>query len=212
MNLQSSEENPGCKENRTDPEEIEGLERCYALDTAALMGGNEYLVFEIIDKLTQCTYNKEESLALKWALSKLWTDEEGTNEFLKTCDLNQGHLLDFFTPQMKESLPRIVATGLLFSGRYDDTKVYQNIDDPNNNVIALNMMHHNFESPIGKTMNGTLCNQIALLYFSPPEDHNLAQLSPRKERRNQARRISESLALEKEMLSLINVFAIFPIP
>ncbi|CAB4058235.1 FBXL4 [Lepeophtheirus salmonis] len=150
MNLQSSEENPGCKENRTDPEEIEGLERCYALDTAALMGGNEYLVFEIIDKLTQCTYNKEESLALKWALSKLWTDEEGTNEFLKTCDLNQGHLLDFFTPQMKESLPRIVATGLLFSGRYDDTKVYQNIDDPNNNVIALNMMHHNFESPIGK--------------------------------------------------------------
>jgi hypothetical protein len=78
----------------------------YALDTAALLGGNEYLVSEMMEKLSQTVYSRVEKEAIKWGLRELcpgWTGAE-MPEF-ETKGFNQGHLINLFTSQNKERLP-----------------------------------------------------------------------------------------------------------
>ena len=45
----------------------------FALDTAALLGGNEYLVSQIYeDRCQQSELTEKERLTLEWALKRLW--------------------------------------------------------------------------------------------------------------------------------------------
>ena len=51
------------------------LWRCFrfALDTAALLGGNEFLVSQIYeDRCQQSELTERERLTLEWALNRLW--------------------------------------------------------------------------------------------------------------------------------------------
>ena len=43
----------------------------YALDTAALLGGNEYLIKLMLDEIEQLEYNEKELNVLKWALTEV---------------------------------------------------------------------------------------------------------------------------------------------
>ena len=46
----------------------------YAIDTAALLGGNEYLIKQMLDEIEQLEYNEKELSVLKWALTEVNED------------------------------------------------------------------------------------------------------------------------------------------
>jgi len=50
---------------------LTGLERSYAMDTAALLGGNEYLIKQMLDEIEQLRYNEHELEVLRWALTEV---------------------------------------------------------------------------------------------------------------------------------------------
>ena len=74
------------------------------------------------------------------------------------------------------------------------------------------------ECPVGQTLGGQDCKRIAFLYLKTGDSLPVIQKgegnkqSNRKERTSAARKISASLAHEKKMLSLVDVFAILPAP
>ena len=41
------------------------------MDTAALLGGNEYLIKQMLDEIEQIKYNEKELGVLKWALTEV---------------------------------------------------------------------------------------------------------------------------------------------
>ena len=43
----------------------------FALDTAALLGGNEYLINQMLDEIEQLEYNEKELSVLRWALTEV---------------------------------------------------------------------------------------------------------------------------------------------
>ena len=48
----------------------------FALDTAALLGGNEFLVSQIYeDRCQQSAFSQKERSTLEWALNRLWKGE-----------------------------------------------------------------------------------------------------------------------------------------
>ena len=43
----------------------------FALDTAAILGGDEYLIQQILEELQRIEYNKNEKNVLRWALTEV---------------------------------------------------------------------------------------------------------------------------------------------
>ena len=43
----------------------------FALDTAAILGGDEYLIQQILEELQRLQYNKNEKNVLRWALTEV---------------------------------------------------------------------------------------------------------------------------------------------
>ena len=43
----------------------------FALDTAALLGGDEYLIQQILEELQRLEYNHNEKRVLRWALTEV---------------------------------------------------------------------------------------------------------------------------------------------
>ncbi len=41
------------------------------MDTAALLGGNEYLIKQMLDEIENIQYNEKELAVLKWALTEV---------------------------------------------------------------------------------------------------------------------------------------------
>ena len=72
----------------------------YALDTAALLGGNEYLVAQMLDKLAQTPYGDAERRCAKWACAKLMS--QGT---LVEEGLNQRQFTEMFGQYHRDGLP-----------------------------------------------------------------------------------------------------------
>jgi len=214
-------------------ERVMGVEKSYALDTAALLGGNEYLVSQMLDNLSQAVYSGVERAAIKWALRELcqgWTGDEVPE--MAATGFNQGHLVNYFTKTNRERLPKTIAMGLLYCGRYEDTTILQSTANKQLRAIVINMDNYPMvKKPVGqypaKSGPPVPCRRLALLYFKSDKDEDLINMealaaSPASAAPNAAsvpppavmarRNISESLAMEKKMLSFVNVFAILPIP
>ena len=80
--------------------------RSYALDTTALLGGNEYLVSQMLDNLSQAVYSRVERAAIRWGIRELcqgWTGDEVPE--MAASGFNQGHLVNYFTKTNRERLP-----------------------------------------------------------------------------------------------------------
>ena len=75
----------------------------YALDTAALLGGNEYLVAQMLDKLAQTPYGDAERQCAKWACAKLMA--QGTLGGLEEEGLNQRQFTEMFGQYHRDGLP-----------------------------------------------------------------------------------------------------------
>ena len=55
---------------------LKQLNECYvicsfALDTAAILGGDEYLIQQILEELQKLQYNRNEKNVLRWALTEV---------------------------------------------------------------------------------------------------------------------------------------------
>ena len=131
-------------------------------------------------------------------------------------------------------LPETIAMGLLYCGRYEDTTILQSTANKQLRAIVINMDNYPMvKKPVGQypTKSGppVPCRRLALLYFKSDKDEDLINMealaaSPASATAPNAaasvpppavmarRNISESLAMEKKMLSFVNVFAILPIP
>ena len=130
-------------------------------------------------------------------------------------------------------LSETIAMGLLYCGRYEDTTILQSTANKQLRAIVINMDNYPMvEKPIGhypkKSGPPVPCRRLALLYFKSAKDEDLINMealaaSPPTSAMKMSpptappammagRNISESLAMEKQMLSFVNVFAILPLP
>ena len=127
---------------------------------------------------------------------------------------NLWHLLEFLTPLHQERLPRILATSLLYCGRYEDTQVAVSSSDPSCRMLLVSLSNFpGSDPPAGHTPCGQPCPRLAILYhWANPKVGTPAHHQQKTSTRNNARKISASLALEKKMLSIVDVFAILPCP
>ena len=120
-------------------------------------------------------------------------------------------LLALLSPLHRERLPRTLASCLLYCGQQSDTVVAAL--PPGRLDTRLLLLHMSSfpgtAPPIGRTPGGRPCSRLAVLYhWAQPETDRQQQVVVR----TNARKISASLALEKKMLSIVDVFAIFPCP
>jgi hypothetical protein len=79
------------------------------VDTAALLGGNEYLVFQLLDKLSQTPYGNEEREAIAWALSRAASADLTAHvraQLDAKHELSINNLMAFFGEEHRERLPR----------------------------------------------------------------------------------------------------------
>merc|ERR1712071_532331 len=101
------------------------MERCLAVDSLALLGGNEYLVQQIMDSGNEHAFSKEGESALQFAISSLWhcPPMPGCPQRKVDPYTSLAPLLELLSPLHRDRLPRILATALLYCGRYPDTAV-----------------------------------------------------------------------------------------
>jgi len=167
---------------------VTGLERSFALDTAAILGGDEYLIQQILEELQRLQYNKSEKNVLRWALTELWgdaatqklfedgnsqnSDEKYTGE--ERGPTNQKCLNSYFTEYNQIRLPRTLSTCLLYSGRHSDTKIYSNPSDHTQRYMLLNLQNYPYmHIPIGSVPDNSSelsskknrsCDKLAVIY------------------------------------------------
>ena len=132
---------------------------------------------------------------------------------------NLSHLLKLLSPLHRDRIERILASCLLYSSRYEDTKVMMSEEHPGLRMMMINLRNiPGSDPPIGKTSSGEDCCQLAILYHwtcprtDSPSSIPLSGSTPGQNvRASRGRKISASLALEKKMLSIVDVFAVFPV-
>jgi len=221
-NTQAVEKYPGMDEGKesgaedfteefVNIEAVSESERCLTLDAAALLGGNEYLVQQLLDRLLDSDFTPAQEFSLRFATSYFW------NEMCLQPSPSLASLLSLLTPLHSERLPRILASSLLYCSRYPETEVstlpQYGEDSPDTRVILLSMANFpGTDPPIGRTPLGRECHRLAVLYHwaqPPPSPDSPVEVTVPV--RN-ARKMSTSLALEKKMLSILDVFAMFPCP
>ena len=92
---------------------VEAGERSMVLDAMALLGGNEYLVQQMLERLSETQYNEAEVAFIKASLEHAWgcVPPDLPGQF----SLSQ--LLTSLTPLHRERLERLLASCLLFCSR-----------------------------------------------------------------------------------------------
>ena len=155
------------------------------------------------------------------------------SSFIKSCvrsswksvpdlpvQFNLSNLLKLLSPLHRDRIERILASCLLYSSRYEDTKIMISQEHQGMRMMVINLRNiPGSDPPIGKTSSGEECCHLAILYHwtCPRTDSNssipLSGSAPGQNvRASRGRKISASLALEKKMLSIVDVFAVFPVP
>jgi len=209
---------------------VSASERHVAMDAVSLLGGNEYLVQQLLQAGVDARFTAEQEAALHLTMGQMWG--EGGVEGYTSQDSRLGLLF----PQHRERLPHILASSLLYCSRHQDTRlVYLPSDFPDTRLLILNMSNYmGADPPIGRTPGGSECSRLAVLYHwagqrdsgsdsgcdTPTEEKVPKKVEPEEKpagnklmvRVPTARRLSNSLALEKRMMDVMDVFAIFPCP
>lgn len=193
---------------------VTGIEKSYALDTAALLGGNEYLVSQLLDDQHRTLYLPEEIDVLKWALLWLW----GEKDYCHILDVEEKYKQNTFTHLLttynRQNLARILANCLLFCGRYEDTEILQNPKDHSQRILLVNLRNLPHMSlplaEIGPTKRP--CHRIAMIYRKRDAGKHSAAAHSSSRPRSLTRKISASMAIEKTLLNQIHMIAVVPVP
>ena len=140
------------------------------------------------------------------------------SEWLELPDLpspcNLSHLLAFLSELHQERVDRILATCLLYCSRYADTGVSVSSKFEDMRMMKINLENiPGSDPPVGSTVSGLACSHLAILYHwsCPRSSASTSGLATTGGQRN-SRKISASLALERKMLSIVDVFAVIPLP
>ena len=92
---------------------VEDGERSTVLDAMALLGGNEYLVQQMIERLSETQYNEAEAAFIRASLGQAWgglpPDLPG--------QFSLSQLLTYLTPLHRDRLERLLASCLLYCSR-----------------------------------------------------------------------------------------------
>ena len=149
-------------------------ERDIILDAFALLGGNENLVSQILDRLQDGCFSSVEEDVVRSLLGSLCSTTEG--------DISQVSLLGQLTALYQDRIHRLLSrgleqkyksfgkiililAGLLYSGRYPDTRVYCSTHHPSYHVLLISMAHLvGSDLPIGQTYGGQPCYRLAILF------------------------------------------------
>ena len=91
---------------------VEEAERSLVLDAMALLGGNEYLIQQMIERLTETQYNEAETAFIRASLAHSWG---GVPALPAQFSLSQ--LLTYLTPLHRDRLERLLASCLLYCSR-----------------------------------------------------------------------------------------------
>lgn len=182
--------NNGSQQPQQQSRIVSGAEKCIALDTAALLGGKEYLIAQILEDSAGLVYTEGEKACLEWALNTLWsphlTHEQIRNLFVSSSAAQSSNPsssfvvnspIDFtnlLTEFNARRLTRILSTTLLYCGRYEDTVVYQNPVDDRQRILQVNLDHFPYiELPFAhlkthhtnRTSSMIPCRKLAIVYF-----------------------------------------------
>ena len=95
---------------------VEAGERSMVLDAMALLGGNEYLVQQMIERLSETQYNEAEVAFIRASLEDTWGSVPP--DLPDKFTLSQ--LLTFLTPLHRERMERLLASCLLYCSRCHD--------------------------------------------------------------------------------------------
>ena len=132
-------------------------ERDIILDAFALLGGNENLVSQILERLQDGCFNSVEEDVVRSLLGSLWSTTQG--------DISQVSLLGQMAALYQDRLDRLLSRGLLYSGHYPDTRVYCSAHHPSYHVLLISMAHLvGSDLPIGQTYGGQPCYRLAILF------------------------------------------------
>ena len=132
-------------------------ERDIILDAFALLGGNENLVSQILDRLLDGCFSSVEEDVVRSLLGSLWSSGVG--------DISQVSLLGQLTALYQDRIHRLLSRGLLYSGSYPDTRVYSSAQHPAYHVLLISMAHLvGSDLPIGQTYGGQPCYRLAILF------------------------------------------------
>ena len=91
-------------------------EKDVILDAFALLGGNENLVSQILDKLEATNYTATEEEVIKNVAKNLWNGDRHSQNLCLPSPLTQGDLLQQMTPLNQDRIDRLLARALLYSG------------------------------------------------------------------------------------------------
>ena len=154
------------------------------MDTAALLGGKEYLVEQFLDEKSSLVYTDGERQCLHWALNVLWGPHPIANRIAEEL-LGNDHedaisgpkdFTKFVTEHNLKRLPRILSTGLLYCGRYDDTLLIQNPRNQRQRILVVNLKHFPYiDVPFGEIPGSSgaqvvQCSKIAIVYIKLSEE------------------------------------------
>ena len=114
----------------------------------------------------------------------------------------------------QERLDRILASCLLYCSRYPDTLVSLSHRYQDLRLMRVNLDNiRGSDPPVGRTVSGRACSQLAILYhWTCPVTSSASSPAAASQRGGASRKLSASLALERKMLSIVDVFAIIPLP
>jgi len=191
---------------------ITGMARRFALDTAAVLGGDETRVSNLYrDRCHQPTYNEAERQAVTWALGHLWARQEPladlAQDLLCRDRLGQAEFDGLFDESYRDNICRILSRCLLYCGLHEDTCVIQNPADPRQRCIVINMDHYpSLGLPLGR-VSGVPCNRLAVVYCKSAGDPVPNFLPCR-----QAVKLRTNLALQREMIGAFHFLAAVPVP
>jgi len=195
-------------------------EKDFILDAFALLGGNENLVSQILERLEEMSYSTTEEEVIREVSARLWSAEE--TDLGLASPLSQGALLQLLTPHNRDRVHRLVARALLYSSVSPDTRVYASLARPEYHAIIISMERvaglAGADLPLGHTPQpgGVACSRLAILFhWAQPSQPAPATSKWRADNNRpgaRTRKISTSLELELKMLSITDMFAIVICP
>ena len=92
-------------------------EKDIILDAFALLGGNENLVSQILDKLEATNYTSTEEDVIRNVARRLWFGDNQSQNLCLPSPLTQANLIQQMTPLNQDRIHRLLARALLYSGQ-----------------------------------------------------------------------------------------------
>lgn len=190
-------------------------ERNVILDAFALLGGNENLVNQVVDRLEESLFSEVEEEVVRDLCCRLWASEDA--DLGLDSPLGQAELLRLLTPLHRDRLHRTLARALLYSGGYEDTRVVTSTQRPGHYAIIISMAGiPGSDLPLGHTPEGGACSRLVILFHWSQASENPTKWRQDKVKaekgKGRARTISTSLELELKMLSIADMFAVLICP